>query len=139
MSSRAKQWKRPVFEDVEFPSGKTANLVRPSMMNVMTREGNIPNSLQQFIFSGGHKTMDDNDPETMRALMFLADRLAIAAFSSPRVVTGREPNYDADEMALDDIDDTDKLFLLNWVMQGGEPAEALARFLEQQRTGLAAS
>lgn len=139
-NSRARQWKRKVYENIAFPSGAEADIKRPRMTALITQDGNIPNSLFGILFDGGNqkqqklnKMKAEEQADYMKTMMYLADQVAVAAFVSPQIVTAGEADYEADEIHLDDLEDEDKQFLLDWAMSGGEPEAALKRFLAAQQ------
>lgn len=139
-ASRAKKWKRKVYEDFEFPnSDLTADIQKPRMYALITKDGNIPNKFFGDIFGDANqkkamleKMKPEERAEYMQTMMYLADQITIAAFVSPKIVQ-ENANYEDDEINLSDIDDEIKDFLMNWVMGGGEPDAAIKRFLAAQQ------
>jgi hypothetical protein len=114
---------------IDIPFGNTALVKKPSLFAIMNEDGNIPNSFYVAMFSADQKTgqinmntmSDDQKIEYIKTMMYMADKVARESFVSPSI--SENPDYDNDEIALDDIDDRDKEHLLNWVMGGGQVPE----------------
>ncbi len=101
----------------------------------MLRSGNIPDSLSETLssqISGKTKTWQPRANE-MAGMVELIDTIAKAAFVAP-VVVASDPDYEAGEIALSDIDDTDKFFILGWAL--GDGAQAAERFPAQPNASL---
>jgi len=126
--NRAHQWKKKT-EELTFPSGNVALVKKPSLFAIMNQDGNIPNSFYVAMFSVDQKSglvdmsgmSDEQKIEYVKTMMYMADKVAREAFVSPSIAD--HPDYDNDEITLDDIDDQDKEHLLNWVMGGGQVPE----------------
>lgn len=132
MSERAHKWKKKA-ETVVFPSGLDAEIKNPDLFALMDADGNIPNSFYASMMTvDGKGQMDasamseDEKVVYFKTMMYLADKVAIKAFVSPKIVD--EPDYDNDEIHLSDVELNDKQFLLERVMGGGDTAKPVKRF-----------
>jgi hypothetical protein len=140
-AARAKKWKRKSY-DFEFPSGTEAEIQRPRMTALITKDGNIPNSLMSVLFDADknkqqklNQMNDDQKAEYLKNMVYLANQVAVAAFVSPSIVLEGAADYDKDQIHIDDIEDEDKDFIMSWAMgQGSAPEDALKRFLERGQT-----
>lgn len=121
MPTPAKQW-RKIYTDVPLPSGNQADLRKPDFVALlMTSEnGEIPTSLRSMVIeslrSGGKtKTKWQISEDELPALYTMVKTICKAAFVRPRIV--ETPNYDNDEISMDDIDiATDGMWVFNWGM-----------------------
>ncbi|MBZ0293564.1 MAG: hypothetical protein K8L99_13435 [Anaerolineae bacterium] len=140
MTNRAHQFK-PKVEEVPLPSGAVVVLRHPNVLGMIMSNGNVPDALAQFvtdIMASGKNPVADGDTNNLPMLYEMANLAVRSAFISPKVVDdGVEPDYDHDEIAITDVQDMDKLAILNWSIQGGD-ASKLASFLEEQGNGAAA-
>lgn len=127
--TKASDWKRKP-QGITLPSGMGAMLLRPRAMNMILRDGSIPNSLAQAFSSsvqkgakgeGGDKW--ELQANELKELAVLLDKITVEAFVEPKVVTGEKtddpphPNYKAGEIHIDDVDEEDKLWLLQWALE----------------------
>lgn len=140
MTNRAKQWRKNRVREITFPSGGIAEVRTVSVTSMIMNDGSIPDTLYEFMLDGVGQngsanlaSLNGNSRETLQSMVDLQNQVARDAFVSPRIVD--EPDYDNDEIHIDDVSDADKGFLLGWLMGGGDPADALARFLEGQQAG----
>lgn len=143
MSEKAKRWKqnRQIYKDVEFPSGATADLQRVDTQAMIAEDGSIPDTFyslaieqEQAQATGQPMSLSGAQAkEFMQMQGYITMQAARKAYVSPRIVD--EPNYDNDEIAIEDLTPADKQFLWKWLTEGGEPADALRRFRQTQQTG----
>jgi len=135
----ASQWKRH-SERVRLPSGLVAELQRPSTVDTILTDGNLPDGLAQVMldaFVTGGNTQWKVSAQDLPAVADLVNTLCRAAFVNPRIAPeGTAPNYDAGEIALDDVLDIDRLFILSWATNAGGQAPAASRFPAQQVAGV---
>lgn len=103
---------------VTLPSGLVAKLRRPSMLKLIAQapEGAVPASFRNMLQAraAGNKNRASDIPlaEMDAAMRYVA----AAAFVQPVVVPdGDVPDYERDEIALDDIDPADIQFVFTWV------------------------
>lgn len=107
---------------VTLESGHTLRIGRPSVNNLV-KTGQLPAELANAaikIQSGG--SLNDHD---MRKYVEYNERIVKLSVISPKIVD--EPNYDADEIALEDLSDSERNEILLYVNGG---LEALAKFRE---------
>lgn len=135
----ASQWKRRT-EIKQLPSGVVAELQRPSTVDTILTNGNLPEGLAQvmldaFVTQGNAEWKVK--PEDLPAIADLVNTLCRATFVNPRIAPeGSEPNYDAGEIALNDVQDIDRMFILSWATNAGGQAPAATRFPAQQMAGV---
>jgi hypothetical protein len=145
----ASAWKKQTMT-VKFPSGNLAEVTRPNVLSLLSESGDAPDE-----FLGILMATTKEEAEAAASALTLskrleyasfvettAERLICAHFVNPLVVEGSTPNYDEGEISKGDVkamDAQDKQFFLNFGMYGGEPVDALKRFLEQQAKLLAAA
>lgn len=134
----AEGWRRRE-EKVRLPSGKVAMMKKPDVVDVIMGDGTIPDALAGFMMSTAVGEIDENQisAKELPGMMELANKLCVATFVEPRVVTG-DPDYDSGEIAIGDIDMVDRMFVVSWAQgrgTGGE-AEKLAQFLAEQDAGI---
>ena len=135
----ASQWKRR-SERVRLPSGVVAELQRPSTVDTILTDGNLPDGLAQvmldaFVTQGNAQWKVS--AKDLPAVADLVNTLCRAAFVNPRIAPeGAAPDYDAGEIALDDVQDIDRMFILSWATHAGGQAPAVSRFPEQQMAGV---
>lgn len=130
----ASQWKRPT-EVHTLPSGKVVRLKRSTPIGLIMRAGNIPDALAQIAIDAingggkkGGKTFEFKKQD-LGAIADLMDTIAKAVFDAPAIVDN--PNYDLGQIAITDVDDDDKIWVLTWAMNPGGEAGAASRFPEQ--------
>jgi hypothetical protein len=136
----AAQWKKSIL--AELPSGMVAELRRVSAIQMVMDDGSIPDDLYGYMLQAADGSLNENDikndPKALKGYFMLQMKVVKAAFVSPKIVD-ENPNYDAGEILLDDIEDADLQFVANWAMQGGDEKAALKRFREEQTRALAAT
>jgi hypothetical protein len=129
----ASAWEKQT-ELVELPSGKVAELQRPDMIDMVLRDGSIPDSLASLVVESittGARTEWKPTTDELPGIANLLDTLCKACFVYPRVVES-EPDYDAGEIALKDVKSIDRMWLMSWAMDGGEEASAARNFSGKQ-------
>ncbi len=136
----ASQWKRKAHI-VQLPSGMVAELQRPSFVDTIMSDGSLPEGLAQVIFegfNGGGTSEWKPKPEDLPRLAELIATICRAAFVAPCIVErGVEPNYDAGQIALSDIPDFDRKWVMDWVLSGGQAGQAATKFPKKQMAGVA--
>jgi hypothetical protein len=137
----ASEWKKTTII-AELPSGRVAELQRISPIQMVMEDGSIPDELYGYMIQAANGTLNDeqiqNDPVALKAFFTLQIKVVYAAFVNPKVVP-ENPNREAGEIALVDVDDIDKQFVANWAMQGGDEKAALKRFRDEQARIVAAA
>ena len=114
----ARAWKRqPPTYLRTLPSGNTALLRRVTLVEIAT-SGHLPEPLSALIGEVIEATLarqDVSSPEwaekwkartadlDLATMQKLIDDVTPLLFVEPRIVTDREPDYDAGEIALDDV------------------------------------
>jgi hypothetical protein len=144
----AQAWKRKT-ETVEFPSGASAVMTRPDALSLLAESNDIPDTFFKAIQesqSTGKAPTENLSPAEMReffkTMTFFAEQLAVKHFVSPVIVFDHEPDYEANEISIEDVkamDMLDKQFLMGWSMFGGSAVDALSRFRQQQATVVAST
>lgn len=131
----ASQWKRPT-ETHQLPSGKVVKLKRVSPISLIMRAGNIPDSLAHIamdaINGGGKKNSQAAGfgKQDLGMIADLMDSITKSAFADPVIVDN--PDYENGQIAITDIDDDDKIWVMNWAMNpAGGQATAAERFPEK--------
>lgn len=105
---------------ITLSSGHTLRIARPSVNNLV-KSGQLPSELANAAIkmqSGG--TINDTD---MKRYVEYNERIVKLSVVSPKIVD--EPNYDNDEISVDDLDDNERSEILLYVNGG---LEALAKF-----------
>lgn len=114
----AAKWKRTT-ETVQLPSGNIAELKRPNTISLIMEDDNIPDQLTNFVLGKINGGPDGTiNAENRKPVMQLARLVAKEAFVNPRIVEG-EPDYDAGEIAITDVDDFDLFAVLEWAVSAG--------------------
>ncbi len=111
---------RKAGELITLSSGHTLRISRPSVNNLV-KSGQLPSELANAAIkmqSGG--TINDQD---MKRYVEYNERIVKLSVVSPKIVD--EPNYDNDEISVDDLDDNERSEILLYVNGG---LEALAKF-----------
>ena len=127
----ASEWRKPREEGHPYrlPSGRVAMLAPVSIMSLM-RAGKIPDPLTPFAASLLYEEKDieelAKEPEMAKASFTIAEAICMAAFRDPIVV--EEPQAE-NEISLDDLDDMDKAWVMQVMIQ---PLETLRKFRRQQ-------
>lgn len=126
-------------ETHKLPSGLEADLRRPDAERiVMENAGKLPQPLVQRIVSQlNGKPMAGNVEVTAKDLpqwYAYIDLMVRAALVWPKIVTEREPDYEAGEIAQGDLDPVDRAWIYQWAMPQGvrEQIAAAATFRQQQ-------
>jgi hypothetical protein len=115
-------------ELVELPSGNVARLRKVEIFEIVAT-GSIPDSLSALISEVIAATEKGTTPDdqklqeefaqtvTVEELAQMVARVVPLVFAEPRLVAEpRQPDYDAGELALEDVDWDDRLFAFNWAM-----------------------
>ena len=107
---------------IELPSGLVVKVKRPSVPH-MIKAGRLPASLAaaQFRMQTSNSEASDKDIERLYQLQLKIVELTLI---EPKV-TSQNPDYEAGEISIEDIEPTDCDAIYAWV-NGGD--EALSRF-----------
>jgi hypothetical protein len=119
-SFRDKAKKRSEGELVTLVSGNTLRIGRPSVNNLV-KTGQLPSELANAAIkmqSGGN--ISDHD---MKKYVEYNERIVKLSVVSPKIVD--QPNYEADEISIEDLSDDERNEILMFVNGG---LEALAKF-----------
>lgn len=140
----AHAWKKQV-EMVTLPSGNVAALKKPSVLNMLMTDGDIPEAFARQIsdsISGNSRNAKPTNEVVVKQnelpqLIQFADRVCVAAFINPCIVQEREPDYDNGEIALDDVNTEDRLFVMAWSMgeTGGESSTTATTAFPEESPG----
>jgi hypothetical protein len=111
--------KRDEAVAVELPSGLVVSLKRPSV-DKLIRDGHIPSdlavSLQKASGGAGLKGGD------LEKYYQVTDLITVHSVVEPKVLKGdkelTEEQYEAGYISLNDIEDTDKAFIMEYVQTG---------------------
>lgn len=131
----ASAW-RKVNELITLPSGKVAELKKPNAISMIIEDGSVPDSLIGIVAGNiNGRPQTTAAPEYNRGdisgILNLAETICRAAFVSPVIVEdGKQPDYDAGEISIEDVDENDRIFVMNWAFSGGAATNA-ARFRQQ--------
>ena len=127
---RSRKAERPVVEVVP-PSGFVFKFKKPSPLKFVLSNG-LPTSLagemsadKEKVKKAVEKVSEDDLIETLIRLRDLVIDLSV----EPKLVLG-EPS-DEEELSVDDVEDEDLSYLLNWVASGGAGGENLATFRDR--------
>jgi len=135
LPTAARAWKRQTRDGELYRlpgSGHVARLRRPSLMALAARAGDIPNPLAdeviKLLAGGAGSAMTETD-ETKRMQLFREHARAMVevarlSFVEPRIAD--TPDYEAGEIAPEDLHDRDIMFCYFELAQG--EAAALADF-----------
>lgn len=139
--SPASAWKRKT-EIVQLPSGLVAELKKPSVVSLALRGGRLPESLSAIVFDSlnGRKRKDDTDgwqPQNMGEVADLMDVICVGAFVNPKIV--ENPDYEQGQIAIEDVDEQDKMWVLNWAGVGGGELASARRSPNEQAGNLPAA
>ncbi len=130
MATSGKAWREKTTEEVTFSTGNTAKLRKPDLMNVLSADGGIPDVFVEFVQKIDFSKNDIPDSELIGIIKDLpmlwryVDRMVIGAFVEPRIV--ENPQAD-DEIAIEDVDMTEKIETFTWVMKGVAPLVKLGQ------------
>ena len=122
----ASDWqKRAKGEIKQLPSGVSIRVARPSLF-ALARSGHIPNPLaaeviKYFAISDDQPPKDEADhirqyQENAAAYV----NIAAATVTEPKIVTALAPDYDAGEIAPEDLSTADLIAIYNYVVNGVE-------------------
>jgi hypothetical protein len=136
----ASAWRRQAQEGELYTlpgSGNVARLRRPSLMALLSGAGHVPNPLSDAVLRF-MAVADDAKTEAQKLEAYQRNvrvfvEIAKLCMVEPRLAIGRPPDYDAGEIAPDDLHDRDLLFIYYDVCQG--PARALTEFRIQPDDG----
>lgn len=132
----ASEWKRNA-QMVTLPSGNVAEIRVVGMISLILSDesGDVPDLITaQLIAQLSGKPAQSQivvDKSELPRMGGFIKRIAVASMVNPRIA--ENPDYDAGEIAYDDLSDEDKMFLLNLAMPTKEMATA-----ERFRKGQAA-
>lgn len=113
---------------ITLPTGPIVKVRKPKLLD-MFASGQIPGEL---INLARNKTEDElnkkieGNPEARKKTLEMMNAVVKAAFVEPKIVD--EPDYDKQEIHVDDLDMSDKLFVYKIAMGG---TEELKKFREQ--------
>lgn len=130
---------------VELPSGLVIKLKNPGGLGVFLKKGIIPNSLMGVVHDSleGKKTNADEvaksigvDETAIEEMVELLDNILITCAVEPKVFPVPEDENDRDDDLLyaDEIEETDKMFVFQWMTGGTSDLES---FRERYSKGLA--
>ena len=144
----ASQWQRST-KLVTLPSGKVAEIKEIDLAGLIltAEEGAIPDIItQQMVDDLAGKTTQRSQKKSaemeltakdLPGLMGFVDMVVRSCMVTPRVVeSGKVPDRDAGEIAIEDIDVTDRMFLFGDLMPSQEMATA-SRFRNGPATDVA--
>jgi hypothetical protein len=126
----AAKWKRgPAGELVAMPSGNVARLQRVSLEQI-AMTGALPDSLSALINEVIQATIQKRDITSAQweqewakraeekvdfaQMVRMIDQVAPLVFLEPKIVA--QPDYEAGEIALDDVEYPDRQFAFTWAM-----------------------
>lgn len=104
-------------EIVTLPSGRTAELRRPDLVNLIGEEGNVPNVLANLVLSGiqnGTTTIEVKDVETFREILKALNVIAKAAFVFPEL--SDDPECSAPFVHVGKVPMNDKGWVFAWAL-----------------------
>lgn len=143
-TNRAQAFKQ-LQQEVKLPSGVAVLVRQPNVESLITEEGGVPDTLFDLMFSGIEpdkaeakvKQMSNDEKRAyLKAQLHLADQIVKQCFVSPMVVDS-EPDYELDQIVIEDIPIKDRIYIMQWAMGNGEDsARTLARFRAEQRATL---
>jgi hypothetical protein len=134
-------WRKPREEGfvLALPSGNSAR-IRPVALDVLLRNGEIPDLLTPFVAQMVYSGVDTDEldkllsPEKLTEqsteMLGLIDAVVTAAFVDPRIVA--EPQAD-DEISIVDVELADRGTVFSLAVL---PANDLRRFLERQEASV---
>ena len=132
----ASDWKQQTWI-TKLPSGKVIEVKKPEVFEMIADDGTIPDTAFEMFMKGDGKQQSEMSAKDMREqmqmLLLLSKRLIPHVIVNLTVVTEGDADYDNGEIHVTDLDQQDRIFLVMWAMEGGEPELALARFLEQSK------
>ena len=113
---------------VELPTGPVVKVRKPKLLD-MFASGQIPGELINLSRSSSEAEMEkkiEGSPEARKKTMEMMNAVVKAAIVEPEIVD--EPDYDKQQIHIDDLDMADKLFVYKIAMGG---TEELKKFREQ--------
>ena len=126
MTTPIHEW-APQPEAVTLPSGKTAKLKRPDLVEMISGTGEVPDLLSNLILDMMQSNMGSRQEvsltrETMPQIMQSMNVIAKACFIEPRLIDGDAVEGDAIPLAW--VSFNDKAFVMAWALGGQyEPAQ----------------
>lgn len=134
-------------ELVELPSKRKVKMTRPEAITLMAESDEIPdtffNLMVEAMETGKNPTEGMSGVEMrsfLKTVTVLVTQIAIHHFVNPRVVTEGEAGEDEITLAeVKAMSQSDKQFIMNFGMYGGEPTELLSRFRNAEAKQLVAS
>jgi hypothetical protein len=126
-----------------LPSGAEVELRKPDIPRLVmeSETGEIPEYLTASVLAnfkkGGQVVVDfEMTAADLPRMSKFLDTVVRAALVWPRVVAS-EPDYDAGEILITDIDTNDRMFIFQWAMP--EAGQAAQRFRPEQNGHVAAA
>lgn len=117
----ASEWKaRATGEIVTLPSGTVVRVRRPSLF-ALARTGSIPNPLAAAVvrfFAVTDETPTTSEQDQIKNYQANADAytgIAAATVTEPRIIVDRAPDYDAGEIAPEDLSTADLIWIYRFV------------------------
>lgn len=142
----ASEWKRKVYEET-LPSGRNVRLQKPQTVSLALRNGRLPESMSAIIkdaMSPAMKGAQANPPPNEGELaiqnseiMDLLDLICVGSFVEPVIV--ENPDYEQNQIAIEDVLESDKWWVLNWAGLGGGQLTSASRSPDQPNGSLPAA
>lgn len=124
----AADWKaRSAGEIKTLPSGATIRIRRPSLF-ALARSGHVPNPLAVEVVKWFAVDAPDKEPTDVEKIAQYRENAAVyvniaaASVVQPKIVADRAPDYDAGEIAPEDLSTADLIWIYNYVISGIELA-----------------
>ncbi len=124
----AADWKaRSEGEIKTLPSGATIRIKRPSLF-ALARAGNVPNPLAMEVVKWFAVDAPDSEPTDQDKIAQYRENasvyvnIAAASVATPKIVINAAPDYDAGEIAPEDLTTADLLWIYGYVINGIEEA-----------------
>lgn len=115
-------------EEIQLPSGLSVEVRRPDISRLVmeSKDGSVPAFLQQQVIAGLQgkaETVEAWDPskEDLSTMSRFMDMVVRAALVWPVIVEG-EPDYDAGQISINDLEQADRTFLFGWAMPDSNAA-----------------
>jgi hypothetical protein len=119
----AKMWRESAIKTVTLPSGNVARLRRLSMLNLVNGGQGAPDLLSGIVAQAMEGRKVQLSGQDMPALTQMLNLFCREAFVEPKVAPdGQSPTDDM--ISVEDIDDKDKMWLVDWLMGGDGSAAA---------------
>lgn len=132
-------WKKDRTPTLELPSGKSVK-ARRSSLQVFMKTGLIPNSLmgivQKAMARGVEPDLSDvaGDVSQINDMLKMIDDVVCFVITEPQIHPipeknddGTEPMRDDELLYVDEVDDTDKMFIYQWSVGGTADLEQFRR------------